>query len=464
MNKKLFWKLCLSISLVSMALVYLTSEVSLMVERKMSLISTEAKHQMEHYRQQADSLVQAGDKTAIAQWLEDLQDKEDTFASIIQLNSKELVPIVHTDYTPIQIRLGRNPDWEIHLYHDNPFIELPLNDGQHYLVFRLPDRMMPGQYWPITHMFLHLIVPLLLMVLVSFLLYRHLMKPLQELEQATRQFSSGDYHTRVAPRLNGRDDELGRLAVTFDEMTAEVGHLVETQRHLVETQRHLIHDLSHELRTPLQRIELCIESEKGAHYSRLKREANQMRQLTEDALTLAWLQNESPELRHETVDLVGLLEAITEDCQFEFPARQLSLIVPDELELHDSSEKALNMALENIIRNAMRHTPIASTVTVSAWVQDAHCHIQIQDQGPGVEAHYLELIFKPFFRTDKARDRDSGGFGLGLALAKRQIEAMGGQINASNGAPNGLIISMHLPMSHNDQTLSISMPLSVKEA
>ena len=443
MNKKLFWKLCLSITFVSISLVYLTSEVSLKIEKKMSLISVEAKQQMELYRQQADNLVQAGDKKAIAHWLESLQEKEGSFAAIIQLTSRELVPVAHSDYTPVEIRLGRNPEWEIHLYHDNPFIELPLSDGENYLVFRLPDHMMPGRYWPLTHMILHLLVPLLLMALVSFVLYRHLMKPLTELEKATRQFSSGDYQARVAPALNGRDDELGRLAITFDEMASRVGNLVQTQRHL-------INDLSHELRTPLQRIELSIETEKGSNYSCLKREAGLMRQLTEDTLTLAWLENESPDLRHETVDITGLLEAITEDTRFEFPDRMLELNAPDELEIRDSSEKALNMALENIIRNGMRHTPSGHTVNVTVIKKDHCCEIQVQDPGPGIAAEYLELIFKPFFRIDKSRERDTGGFGLGLALAKRQIEGVNGRIVARNVPSGGLIMSVILPLCAED--------------
>ena len=439
MNRKLFWKLCAIISLITMALVYVTAELSLKVESELSQISDANKQKLRQFQEQADAILQRDDFEELYQWLQALQLQEETFATVIALETQEVVAFPHSDYRGINVRLGRQIDWGVHLHHDNPLIELPLSDGRHYLVFRLPDHMMPGRYWPQIHLMLHLFLPLILMVLVSYGLYRYLMRPLGKLERATRQFSQGNYEARVSPQLNGRSDELGRLAHTFDEMASRVGNLVKTQRHL-------LHDLSHELRTPLQRLELCLESEDVQHKQRLKKEADQMRQLVEDTLTLAWLENESPELRQQQVDIVGLLEAIVEDTQFEYPDRQLTLSLPDELEISDSSEKALNMALENIIRNAMRHTPQSGVVSVTASVQEQHCQICVEDQGGGVPDELLDMIFKPFFRVDKARGRGQGGFGLGLALAKRQIHGVGGEIIAKNKPGQGLSMCVSIPL------------------
>lgn len=171
-----------------------------------------------------------------------------------------------------------------------------------------------------------------------------------------------------------------------------------------------------------------------------------MRKLVEDTLTLAWLENESPELRHEDVDLVGLLEVIAEDTEFEYPDRKLRLELPEELDVANSSEKALNMALENIIRNAMRHTPVGGLVTVKVEVDESHCQVCILDQGEGVPEELLDMIFKPFFRVDKARKRGQAGFGLGLALAKRQINGIGGSISARNHSDTGLMMSITIPL------------------
>lgn len=439
MNRKLFWKLCFCITLVSIVLVYAVAELSYQIEKTLSYVEPKHKQVLEAYRIELEGLVAKGHLKAVRKMLTDIQKKEGTFATIIEVSTRELVALEHTDYRQVEIKLGRSLEHPIHLYHDNPFIELPLTDQQYTFVIRLPDHMMPGQFWPEVHMMLHLFLPLVLMVVVSYALYRYLMRPLGKLERATRQFSQGNYEARVSPQLNGRNDELGRLANTFDEMAGRVGNLVKTQRHL-------IHDLSHELRTPLQRLELCLETEEPRQKQRLKKEADQMRKLVEDTLTLAWLENESPELRHENVDLVGLLEVIAEDTEFEYPDRKLRLELPEELDVANSSEKALNMALENIIRNAMRHTPVGGLVTVKVEVDGSYCQVCILDQGEGVPEELLDMIFKPFFRVDKARKRGQAGFGLGLALAKRQINGIGGSISARNHSDTGLMMSITIPL------------------
>lgn len=440
MNRKLFWKLCVSISLITIALVYLISEVSFKIEKHMSYLGKEERALLESYRDKADELVLAGDDNALYSWLEELQRREGTFATVISVSIRERVPIRHADYRPVKVKAGRFIHHPVHLHHKNPRMDMPLSDGKHHLVFHMPDHLMPGTFWPLTHVMMHLALPLLLMVAFSYFFYRHLMKPLGSLEKATRLFSAGNYTTRVSPGLNGRDDELGRLAQTFDEMAGRVGTLVETQRHL-------LHDLSHELRTPLQRMELSLATDSGNNVFRLNKECQQMRKLVEDTLTLAWLQNESPDLRKEAVDLTGLIDVIVEDAEFETPDRSIILNQPDELIIADSSEKALNMALENVIRNAMRHTPASGTVTVTVTPSDNYCDITITDQGSGVPEHCIETIFEPFFRVNKARDRDSGGFGLGLALAKRQIQGIGGKIYAENGDPTGLNVCVCIPLS-----------------
>lgn len=440
MNRRLFWKLFLSIGLLSIALVYLVSRASIEVEHHMSYLGDEEKALLESYRDKADELLLSGDKDAMYEWLEQLQRKEGTFATVISLEVNELVPVGHTDYRPVRAKVGRFLHYPVHLHHKKPLMDMPLSDGKHHLVFRMPDHLMPGKWWPLTRLMMHLALPLFLMALLSYFLYRHLMKPLAKLELATRSFSDGNYGARVAPDLNGRKDEIGRLALTFDEMAKRVGTLVETQRHL-------LHDLSHELRTPLQRIELTLAMDKSDNAVRLKKESQQMRKLVEDTLTLAWLQNEAPQLRCETVDLAGLLDVIVEDGQFEYHDRLIHLTQPAELLLEDSSEKALNMALENIIRNALRHTPAGGTVFVSAESDDQLCTVTVVDQGEGVPEHCLEKIFEPFFRVDKARDRDNGGFGLGLALSKRQIQGIGGTVHAENTDSAGLSVILRIPVS-----------------
>ncbi len=187
------------------------------------------------------------------------------------------------------------------------------------------------------------------------------------------------------------------------------------------------------------------ETLKDSQCHRIRREADLMKNLVEDTLTLAWLETSAPKLNQEELDLCDLLRSIADDAQFEFPEQQLNLQQPKSALITASSNIAIGQAVENCIRNAMRHTPINGVVTVNLQRLDDQFMITIADQGPGVPEHLLQDIFKPFFRVDKARERKAGGFGLGLALAKRHLEAVGGSIRAFNQSSGGLCMEIVLP-------------------
>jgi two-component system sensor histidine kinase CpxA len=109
----------------------------------------------------------------------------------------------------------------------------------------------------------------------------------------------------------------------------------------------------------------------------------------------------------------------------------------------------LHSAIENVVRNAVRYTAEGTTVDVSVAGDDARGQavIRVRDHGPGVEQAILSKIFEPFFRASDARDRASGGYGLGLAIAKRAVELYGGSIEAANAATGGLEVIIRLPLS-----------------
>lgn len=424
MNRQLFWKLCLSLCVGSVLLVYCIAQLSLNIERDMSLIAEHDKRQLRQWRDTAETLL-AQDAQKTQQWLEQLRLREGVYAAILQHQFTPLPVsehgLAHPDLNDPMI--GRHVDWGIHLYHPNPLINLPFSQKNLSLVVELPQRMRPGRWWPSIHFLLHTIVPLLLMALISGLLYRHLMRPLQQLEQATKRFAAGDYQTRLLPALGTRRDELAGLAASFDAMAERIGRLIQTQRHL-------INDLSHELRTPLQRLKLAISSKHPERETRLMLETDRIQQLVEDTLTLALLDNQSAARETAPLSLPALLESLVEDARFEYSDRRIALNLPDD-KLHVMAcDRGLSQALENILRNALRHTPVGGCVDITAECQQHQVSVAITDQGPGVEPELLEKIFQPFFRVDTSRKRD--GFGLGLALARRQLSAMGAEVSAHN--------------------------------
>lgn len=440
MNKKLFWKLLATLAIFSISMVLLISKAGRYIELQMTSIADENKAIILAYRDQAEHLLQQGDWDAAATWIEQVQGTENTYASIMRLQPTELPHIDRETPREIKGKYGRRLHWHVHLDDPNPLLDLPLSDGKTSFLFELPDHMTPGRWWPLVNILLHLVIPLFLLALVSIALYHHLMKPLHQLEKATHKFAEGELDTRLLPKLKGRNDEIASIAQTFDLMASKVSALIEAQRNLIS-------DLSHELRTPLQRIELSIPSDDSLTAERLQRETGLMRKLVEDTLTLAWLENEAPELNSDTLDLVALLEAITDDAQFEFSDRCIQLNIPDECILPQVGERALSIAVENIIRNALRYTPPEGDVVINLQQNSGYWQLSIQDSGPGVPEEMLELIFKPFFRVDKSRGRQAGGFGLGLALAKRQIESMGANIRANNLASGGLNMQISFPLS-----------------
>ena len=322
-------------------------------------------------------------------------------------------------------------------------MDITFESGNTHFLIRLPQRMRPGAYWKGADIILQVALPLGLLIILSILLYHHVMSPLKQLERATRKFSEGNFDVRVRTFLGARNDELTALADTFDRMAERTGKLIITQRQLIA-------DLSHELRTPLARIELVIDSAERKHtpkeaLSRIRKESIGMRKLVEDMLTLAWLENENPQLNKETLDLVDLIDSITEDARFEFPHHTLICQLPEHAEITQSNHRSIGQAIENIVRNAHRYTPQGGQVKISLEAQHEHFYLTVQDEGPGVPEQYLSDIFTPFFRVNKSRDQTPEGFGLGLALTLRHIKAVGGSVTAKNLEGSGLEISILIP-------------------
>ena len=270
------------------------------------------------------------------------------------------------------------------------------------------------------------------------------MIPLTALQTATQAFSRGDYTVRVEATMGSRNDEIAHLAQTFDSMAEKIGEQIVAQRRLIA-------DLSHELRTPLTRLDIALESvidnhqEHDKNLQRLQRESQLIRSLVDDTLTLAWLENEKPDLQHEDIQLIDLLDVYVEDAKFEFSDRQLICHVPESAIIKKSNHQALGQAIENVLRNAMRFTPAGKSVVIELEEKKRHYQLTITDQGPGVKAEWLETIFTPFFRVDQSRQVSGESFGLGLALARRQLDAIGASIAATNAQPNGLIVTIMLP-------------------
>ncbi|MEP2603347.1 MAG: histidine kinase sensor domain-containing protein [Paraglaciecola sp.] len=422
-------------------------------EDSMSYIDQGYRAELRAYAKEAERILYQEGEEALAIWVKDLEQKEDTWIAIANYSLGTLSNTHFAQRYIDEFRLGRSLDWKIHLYFSgNPTMDIFFEDGVNHFLIQLPQRMRPGSNLLIIDLILQIAIPFLLLCLITFVLYRYVMKPLKKLEKATQQFSEGNFDVRANEGFSHRQDELTKVASTFDHMAERISTLITDQRQLLA-------DLSHELRTPLTRLNIavdCVEQDLDSQNAleRLRYESSNMQGLIDDALTLAWFNTESPALALEDLDITALLQVIVDDARYEFSQHTIELIQPHDELIIKSAHQALTAALENIVRNGLSHTPVGKTLTVQLTLNTSTLLIEIKDQGCGVPEEHLEEIFKPFFRVSENNNADErsvsskkSGYGLGLALAKRQIIALGGSIKAENiinEQTTGLIVSIQL--------------------
>ncbi|MBS0581193.1 MAG: HAMP domain-containing protein [Proteobacteria bacterium] len=295
-----------------------------------------------------------------------------------------------------------------------------------------------------------LLIAIVASAAVCLVLARYLVAPVDKLRLATRQLAAGDLSTRVLPALKGRKDDLGLLAKDLDAMA-------ERLRQLLEGKQQLMRDVSHELRSPLARLQLALSLARRdpdaaeRHLLRAGTEADRLEQLIARTLQLVRLERPLQELERSAVDLGELLRGIADEVAIEADAQGCTVLVQAHGDLRlPADRELLRSAFENVIRNAVRYSPVGTGVSIGARRTGAGgaeaLEVVVHDEGPGVPETDLALIFEPFYRVDRAREhRSAGGEGLGLAIAARAVAVHGGRISAANAAGGGLVVSVSLP-------------------
>jgi len=293
-----------------------------------------------------------------------------------------------------------------------------------------------------------IIFVLSLSLLLCYLFVRGLLNPIAQLRHASKRMASGDMGVRVGA-VSKRLDEIGQLGRDFNYMSEQVENLLTSQKRLLA-------DISHELRSPLTRLQLSIgialqqnESDISASMlaalERIEKEAQQIEDMIAQVLLLSRLDNKQPMQNLHSVGLEQLMLPIIADAQFEAQQKnkELSYKADENICLYAQPE-LLSSAIENILRNGINYANHLVQVTVS--VQDKHLVWIIEDDGNGIEESQLNRIFEAFYRESTARDRNSGGVGLGLAIAQQAISKHQGFIQASNKPQGGLLVKVCIPL------------------
>ncbi len=307
--------------------------------------------------------------------------------------------------------------------------------------YRLQGRLLPGHH--LRHgPWLRIAVSVVVLALVALLFSRWLSTPIVRLTQVTRRMAAGDLGARASPQIGPRPDEMGELAREFDRMAAQL-------QAGMDNQKRLLRDISHELRSPLARLEVALElaRERGgppAELDRIGLEAGRLNSLIDQILTLIRLES-GGDLQRAPCDLNALLGRLADDARYAADGRVDILWQAGEALIAEVDSRLLASAVDNVLRNALCHAPDGSNIELALSRRGGQIEIRVRDQGPGVGEDQLERLFEPFFRASSARERSSGGHGVGLAIVAGVLRAHGGRASARNHPAGGLELRLCLP-------------------
>jgi two-component system sensor histidine kinase PfeS len=435
----LFWKLACLLVAFCLLMIWLSWSWGRYMEERNQFLSSDARSTLSRYAAQAEQAWQRGGRNGVDDWLQSMELREASWVGVIgaDLQSLSSQPLNAAEVQHLTFLRGL--DWPIHK-KGRPWLRVPFpqDPAAGILVIELPERFVPGKYRVFWRVITNGVIPGLFTLLLCVGLYRLLVVPLNNLREQANAWRADQLNVRLSSGITQRPDELGELARAFDSMS-------ERLQSTVALQQQLLRDLSHELRTPLSRLRVASESEQGLPQlrERIGREVDGMQRLVEDTLQLAWLDTDRSPLPDEAIQIQALWEMLTDNACYEsgWPSLQLQCSVEASCWVRGNLN-TLAQALENILRNAIRHSPEGGIVRLDARRDGEYWHLWLEDQGGGVADEDLQRIFSPFIRLDGSRPGD-GGFGLGLSIARNAVQRQGGLLWAENTGA-GLRLNLRL--------------------
>jgi signal transduction histidine kinase len=285
-------------------------------------------------------------------------------------------------------------------------------------------------------LFVVMLVLLTAILAVAFFVIRHILRPVKWLNTGVQEVSRGNLKHRVPLK---KSDELRDLAVAFNDMTDRI-------RDMLHTKDQLLLDISHELRTPLTRMKVALEflSESRAKEN-LQGDIADMEKMVTEILETARRHHQYAELKKQPTNLTVLLKQTLTAFENQPPGIEI-IDLPAEIKVEVDPEQ-VKTVFENVFSNAIKYSePESKPVQVSYKLRESFAVIRITDFGIGIPQEELAHIFEPFYRVDKSRAKDTGGYGLGLSLCKTIMEAHSGKIEVQSKPQEGTTVSLFFPL------------------
>jgi signal transduction histidine kinase len=346
--------------------------------------------------------------------------------------------------------LSLPPQLELHAWQDHPDIQTGRYRRDRFLVLE----QSPGRFifqlghefsWEAVNMesVAFLVAPLTAILAGAYLLIRWILSPVRGLTEGVREVSKGNLDHRVPIE---RSDELGELAKAFNTMTNRI-------RNMLRAKEQLMRDVSHELRSPLTRMKVALESLSESHAKKsISEDVDEMEKMVAEVLKTARSHYTHGQLNLQRINMADLLKGVVSTFKGRLPNIQTGEM-PDHVEL-DLDPDRVKAVLKNVLENAVKYSFNSSKpVEVSMENQKPYLIIRVRDNGVGIPEDELPYIFEPFYRVDKSRSKETGGYGLGLSLCKTIMETHQGKIEVESSPARGTTVSLFFPHLNKDESL-----------
>ena len=272
-----------------------------------------------------------------------------------------------------------------------------------------------------------------IVLFLNYFMVNRLLDPVRMLKKGAERIRQGELNFRVK---GNRQDELG-------ELTESINHMADSLQSMLEAKRQLLLAISHELRTPITRAKLRLEfMPESDEKDQLKEDIQEIEQLITDLIEAERLNEEHAVLTAEPTPLAAFVEGVCE--QFESYPGGLELELPDEDREFIIDNLRVRLLITNLVNNAIRHGE-SNPIIVRVSFNGEFAHLEVEDHGEGIAAEHLTHICEPFYRADSARQRNTGGFGLGLYLCRLIAQAHGGELIIESQLGKGTHIKVKLP-------------------